>query len=154
MIVRCVESLFGYADRLEARYTVARAHVERLTPTLLAKAFRGELVPQDPNDEPAAVLLERIRALRGAAGKIPRPDKAKQANKEVRELMQKLLDVLAAAKDWLPAEEAFRRCGVSDGAQTDRVEELYTELRQLDKAGTLRVRRTGDRDELRLEPEA
>ena len=41
----------------------ARTQVERLTPALLAKAFRGELVPQDPNDEPAAVLLERIHAL-------------------------------------------------------------------------------------------
>jgi len=40
--------------------------VERLTPALLAKAFRGELVPQDPNDEPASVLLEPIRAARQA----------------------------------------------------------------------------------------
>jgi type I restriction enzyme S subunit len=62
-IVRRVESLFAYADRLEARYAVARAQVERLTPALLAKAFRGELVPQDPNDEPASMLLECIRAL-------------------------------------------------------------------------------------------
>jgi type I restriction enzyme S subunit len=66
-IVRRIESLFAYAARLEARYTAARAQVERLTPALLAKAFRGELVPQDPNDEPAAVLLERIRAAREAA---------------------------------------------------------------------------------------
>jgi len=34
---------------------------EVLEPSILAKAFRGELVPQDPNDEPASVLLERIR---------------------------------------------------------------------------------------------
>jgi type I restriction enzyme S subunit len=61
-IVRRVEALFSYADRLEARYTAAHAQVERLTPALLAKAFRGELVPQDPNDEPASMLLERIRA--------------------------------------------------------------------------------------------
>ena len=61
-IVRRVETLFAYADRLEARYTAARAKVDRLIPALLAKAFRGELVPQDPNDEPASVLLERIRA--------------------------------------------------------------------------------------------
>jgi type I restriction enzyme S subunit len=71
-IVRRVEVLFAYADRLEARYTAARAQVERLTPALLAKAFRGDLVPQDPNDEPASVLLERIRATRvvseGTAG--------------------------------------------------------------------------------------
>ena len=63
-IVRRVESLFAYADRLEARYAATRAQVEKLTPALLAKAFRGELVPQDPNDEPASALLERIRVQR------------------------------------------------------------------------------------------
>lgn len=66
-IVRRVEALFAYADRLEARYQAARAQVDGLTAALLAKAFRGELVPQDPNDEPASVLLERIRASRDAA---------------------------------------------------------------------------------------
>jgi type I restriction enzyme, S subunit len=40
-----------------------------LTPALLAKAFRGELVPQDPNDEPASVLLERIKAERNGEAK-------------------------------------------------------------------------------------
>ncbi len=60
-IVRRVEFLFAYADRLEARHQVARAQVEKLTPATLAKAFRGELVPQDPNDEPASALLECIR---------------------------------------------------------------------------------------------
>ncbi len=63
-IVRRVESLLAYADRLEARYKAASAQVEKLTPSLLAKAFRGELVPQDPNDEPASALLARIAAVR------------------------------------------------------------------------------------------
>lgn len=70
-IVRRVEALFAYADRLEARYTAARTQVERLTPALLAKAFRGELVPQNSNDEPASMLLERIRATRAAVGEKP-----------------------------------------------------------------------------------
>jgi biotin operon repressor len=52
---------------MEARYTTARSHVEKLTPSLLAKAFRGELVEQDPTDEPASVLLERIRAQKESA---------------------------------------------------------------------------------------
>jgi type I restriction enzyme, S subunit len=60
--VRRVETLFAKADRIEAQYKSARQQVDRLTPALLAKAFRGELVPQGPNDEPASVLLERVKA--------------------------------------------------------------------------------------------
>ena len=61
-IVRRVESLFALVDQLEARYKKGKAYVDKLTQSILAKAFRGELVPQDPNDEPAEKLLERIRA--------------------------------------------------------------------------------------------
>jgi type I restriction enzyme, S subunit len=61
-IVRRVDALFKTADALESRYRKAKAHVDKLTQSILAKAFRGELVPQDPNDEPAAALLERIRS--------------------------------------------------------------------------------------------
>lgn len=67
-IVSRVEALFAIADRIEARYQSALTTFNRLTPALLAKAFRGELVPQHPNDEPASVLLERIRATRAASG--------------------------------------------------------------------------------------
>ncbi len=65
-IVRRVETLFAFADRLEARYAAGHGLVGRLTPSLLAKAFRGELVEQNPNDEPASVLLERIQEAREA----------------------------------------------------------------------------------------
>jgi len=60
-IVRGIEALFKTANALEARYRTAKAHVDKLTQSILAKAFRGELVPQDPTDEPASVLLEQIR---------------------------------------------------------------------------------------------
>jgi type I restriction enzyme, S subunit len=66
-IIRRVEILFTFADRLESRYQAARAKCDQLTPALLEKAFQGELVPQDPNDEPASVLLERIKSLRSSA---------------------------------------------------------------------------------------
>ena len=68
-IVRLVDQLFAHADRIERQINNALASVNNLTQSILAKAFRGELVPQDPNDEPASVLLERIRAERAAAPK-------------------------------------------------------------------------------------
>ncbi len=75
-IVRRTEALFAYADRLEASYQAACAQVDRLTPALLTKAFRGELVPQDPNDEPASVLLERIRTERAVQTAKPKSSTA------------------------------------------------------------------------------
>ena len=60
-IVRRVEALFRKCDLIEQRYLKAKTYTDKLTQSILAKAFRGELVPQDPNDEPAEVLLERIR---------------------------------------------------------------------------------------------
>ena len=64
-IVRRMDEMFALADRLEARVGKARGQVDKLTQSILAKAFRGELVPQDPNDEPAEKLLARIRASTG-----------------------------------------------------------------------------------------
>jgi len=75
-MVRRVETLFAFADRLEARLAQARTAVDRLTPSLLAKAFRGELVPQDPADEPAAELLKRMSASRTAEA--PRTRRGRQ----------------------------------------------------------------------------
>jgi len=74
-IVGRAQELFALADQLEARLTSARKIVDRLTPALLAKAFRGELVPQDPGDEPASVLLERIRAARQAEAATGQPSR-------------------------------------------------------------------------------
>lgn len=71
-IVRRVEGLFKTANEMEARYLKAKAHVDKLTQSILAKAFRGELVPQDPNDEPASVLLERITAERNGSAPLRR----------------------------------------------------------------------------------
>jgi len=48
------------AEQLEMRWAKARGQVDALTPSLLARAFAGQLVPQDPTDEPAEKLLERI----------------------------------------------------------------------------------------------
>ena len=63
-IVHGVEALFAPAEQIEARLEKACMHMEKLTPSLLARAFRGQLVSQYLNDEPASVLLQRIHANR------------------------------------------------------------------------------------------
>ncbi|MFT8480439.1 restriction endonuclease subunit S [Gluconobacter oxydans] len=65
-IVRRIHSDLSRLDRLETEAQRALTLIDRLESSLLAKAFRGELVPQDPNDEPASVLLNRIRTERAA----------------------------------------------------------------------------------------
>jgi type I restriction enzyme S subunit len=66
-IVRQVDAMTAEIDRLVAEAAAARRLLDRLDQAILAKAFRGELVQQDPADEPASVLLDRIRAERAAS---------------------------------------------------------------------------------------
>lgn len=75
-IVRRVEQLFAFAEQIEAHVKAAQTRIDHLTQSVLAKAFRGELVPQDPNDEPVGVLLERIKAQRATASKAKRGRRA------------------------------------------------------------------------------
>ena len=79
-IVKRIETLFQIVNRFEQEFNKSESQVNLLDRSILAKAFRGELVEQDPNDEPASVLLERIRAEREqqAQGKAKKPGKKGQ----------------------------------------------------------------------------
>ena len=63
-IVQKIESCFEKIDATEQSLTKVETLLEKYRESLLAKAFRGELIPQNESDEPASVLLEKIRAER------------------------------------------------------------------------------------------
>lgn len=65
-IVAEVERRLSVLDEIERETEAALKRAARLRQSILKRAFEGRLVPQDPNDEPASVLLERIKAERAA----------------------------------------------------------------------------------------
>ncbi|MBD2513852.1 restriction endonuclease subunit S [Nostoc sp. FACHB-973] len=133
-IVSRVEALFAYADRLEARYQKAYAQIKRLKSALLDKAFRGELVPQNPNDEPVSVLLERIHAEKNRMETerknmqlVRRPTKESQKDsmKQSSDYLKALRSAFVEIGRKADARQLFDQAGFSK----DEVVQFYEALR-------------------------
>ena len=62
MLVQEIDSKLSLCDQLDQTLTTALQQAQALRQSILKKAFSGQLVPQDPKDEPASVLLQRIQA--------------------------------------------------------------------------------------------
>jgi type I restriction enzyme, S subunit len=140
-IVHRIEKLFEFADRLEARYQTARAQIDKLTPALLDKAFKGELVPQDPTDEPAAALLAKIQQARtNPENQTPKQPKTprKPATPKVKMLIRSnikpshLADILKNSGS-LTAEALWNasKLSIDDFYDQLKAEELQNLLREV-----------------------
>ncbi|HEU5040056.1 MAG TPA: restriction endonuclease subunit S, partial [Gemmatimonadales bacterium] len=71
-LIQLADQQLSYADALEKTLRSNLARAKNLRRSVLQTAFSGRLVPQDPADEPASVLLDRIRAERAAQATNPR----------------------------------------------------------------------------------
>ena len=80
LIVNRIKQQFSSLQKLIFQMRSCESNFQILDRSILAEAFRGELVEQDPSDEPASALLERIRADREQQmqGKIKKPGKKKR----------------------------------------------------------------------------
>lgn len=139
--LRGVERALSLADDQRAR--------------ILDEAYHGSLVPSERGDSSASKVLEELDRM--AAEASPNPGTVRgRRRKEHERGMKSLRQVLVEAKGWLPAQEAFRRCGAGTSSSTPRIEEIYAELRRIDALGELETRPIDDaagrktHDELRL----
>ncbi|NPV50244.1 MAG: hypothetical protein HPY60_03485 [Candidatus Methanofastidiosum sp.] len=70
VIVERIEKLFSLADYIEETVDSKLEESKILRQSILKKAFEGKLVPQDPNDEPAEILLQKIKMEKSNKGKL------------------------------------------------------------------------------------
>lgn len=132
-ILRRIESTFGWLDRIAADHAAAARLVPKLDTAILAKAFRGELVPQDPSDEPARAMLDRIKAEREAEK--PKTGRGRKTNgSKAQGMTEKALPprdrLLKDSEGWpvvgLPFEAIAMRNSMPHDALRDALFELLS----------------------------
>lgn len=148
-----LEAKLSTLDAVEEQLETQIARSKALRQSILKRAFAGELVAQDPNDEPAAILLERITAEKAEAelaAKRDRKTKPARKPKNRRPTMTDLIEVLKKKGDWVSASKAAQGLGIADGTSSDDVEAFYRQLKERIEAKEIEVERRGDEDWLRL----
>ena len=153
-IVEHIEIFMALSDDIEKKYKQAVEQVHKIKESILNKAFHGEFLPQNPDDEPASTLLRNITMekklqthnlkLNLAVDDIKTRDTRNKSKR--KHMTKKLQDVLSENQEWLPAQDMFELCGIGSSSQTEDIERLYAELRSLDKLKKLEIDPVYDSD--------
>ncbi len=107
-IINKINTLLSFVDTIESDKTDLQTIIQQTKSKILDLAIRGKLVPQDPNDEPASVLLERIRTEKEELikqGKIKRDKKESVIFKgDDNSYYEKIGDTVTCIDEELPFE--------------------------------------------------
>ena len=142
-VVRCVEELFAFADKIESQINAAQERVNNLTQSILAKAFRGELtadwrtinLEQISGDNSVEALLEKIKAERELLVVKKKVPKKKSAVTKTKKLIHTdepsmasfhPIESLLNEKEFLTAQRIFESLS-SELSLTD----VFTQISQL-----------------------
>lgn len=108
-IVEEIERRFSLTDEVERSADQSLKQAERLRQSILKRAFEGKLVPQDPSDEPASVLIERIKEEKAKREAEQKVKKRKKKMKSVEKKgTKKLYEILKSAKKPLTPNELWK----------------------------------------------
>lgn len=141
VIVQEVERRLSIIDGMETSLAAEVRRAESLRQSILHRAFTGQLVPQDPNDEPASELLKRIQAEREAAGETKRgrgAGKAPQGSQKGRGRPRKVVERETPGAAATTAQKRGRGrprrdTGIPEAANEDEAIRLL-EARKLERA--------------------
>jgi len=139
-IVRRVEELLAFADRIEAKASSARGKVNKLTQSILAKAFRGELTAEwraaNPElisgENSAEALLERIKAEREALKSKPKPKRTEIKKKTGSRMSKNIINVADALKQTgkpLTGQQLLAEAGYPSDSSTEQLEQFFLDIR-------------------------
>ncbi|ENV47614.1 hypothetical protein P255_01927 [Acinetobacter brisouii CIP 110357] len=132
-----VERFNELKDACECSFIQIGNNIKLLTmqkQNILKDAFTGVLVHQDPNDEPAQVLLERIQQQREAEAltkkATPKKRSTPKAKKEVG-MSQTILEILQQQSDWISGQDLATAFGLNANSSIEDIEQFYEQLRTL-----------------------
>ena len=151
-IANRVAKLLAFTDHFESRLRLANARVAELTPSMLGCAFRGELVPQDPNDEPAEELLSRIS--RATVSDVSKPREKKSgkriSKKQAVEKMLKRADVQSNHLTEILRSHGPLTAEALWSLSQLEIDDFYDQLKAEEEKGLLKEHRKNGADEVRL----
>lgn len=139
LIYRRVEAALTSIDLVTDEVRAGTERSALLDQSILAKAFRGELVPQDPNDEPASALLARIKAERAAKPLQRVRGRRRKAQEETDDMPlfpgsssdKPLADILNSNNGSMKAESLWQASGLS-------IDDFYKQLKREVEGGLIR----------------
>ena len=150
IIVHRIKNLFSVIENVSNLVDSAIKKNTILKNSILAKAFRGELVPQDLTDEPANILLEHIRLRRKERKNLKRASKSmegkRMAQKKRRIKTISVLDTLKQANIPLSTQDLLAQAGYPNDVSTDQLELFFLEVREQLKSGAITCNRRGEED--------
>lgn len=151
LVIR-LQAILTTSDEHAAALLETHEELDQLNQSILAKAFRGALMPQDPNDEPASVLLARIREQRAQQAEATKGTK-KTTTMQRRDAMRKKL--LGLSSSYRPLVEVLTTKGkpmlpqqllTEAGYDDDSIEDFYSALREEIAKGRIQENRLTESD--------